>query len=216
VENEGRAPAHAAQQKMLEVPAGCTINDFILHDGKPPVKAAFTKVKTSTLNELREAYLTIFGGGAIEANTLYMAKIHLNHIEETYCKKFMLSTLTLTKLQEHITRRKGDVVAITIKKELDTFRAVWNWGARNGHVTGAFPCKGLVYPKGDEKPPFYVMAEIERRVKAGADADKLWDALYLRPDELVKFLKFTQDKANRDWLYPFLVTAAYTGARRSD
>lgn len=52
--------------------------------------------------------------------------------------------------------------------------------------------------------------------KAGGDADKLWDALYLRPAELIEFLKFTEDNANRDWLHPFLVTAAYTGARRSE
>jgi site-specific recombinase XerD len=204
------------KQRMVEVPPGCTINEFMMHDGKPPVQAAFTKVKISTLHELREAYLAIFANGAVEANTLYMDRIHLNHIEETYGKNFLLAVLTLTKLQEHITRRQKVVVPITIKKELDTFRAVWNWGSRNGHVAGPFPCKGLVYPKGDEKPPFMSWPEIERRVKAGGDADKLWDALYLRPNELTAFLKFTHDNANRDWLHPFLVTAAYTGARRSE
>jgi hypothetical protein len=142
------------RQRMLEVPAGCTIKDFILHEGKPPALPYLTKARNSTLDQLREAYVKVFSNGAIELKTLATAKIHLNHIEETLGKTFPLPALTLAKLQEHIERRRKIVAPVTIKKEIDTFRAVWNWGQRNGLVGGAFPSAGLVYPKSSEVLPY--------------------------------------------------------------
>jgi hypothetical protein len=68
---------------------------------------------------------------------------------------------------------------VTLKKEMASFRAAWNWAAHTGLVTGAFPSKGLVYPKADEKPPFKTWAEIERRIQAGglreAQVAELWE-----------------------------------------
>jgi hypothetical protein len=132
------------KQRMLEVPIGCSINDFILHEGKPPALPNLTKARNTTLDQLREAYLKVFSNGAIESNTLATATIHLDHIEGTLGKAFPLPALTLAKLQEHIDRRRKAVAPVTIKKEIDTFRAVWNWGQRNNHVTGVFPSAGLV------------------------------------------------------------------------
>jgi integrase len=57
--------------------------------------------------------------------------------------------------------------------------------------------------------------EIERRVKAGADAE-LWDALYLRKEEIKQLLDHVKAAATAPWLYPMVATAAYTGARRSE
>src|SRR5271170_6144480 len=45
------------KQRMLEVPIGCTINDFILHEGKPPVSPELAKAKNTTFDQLREAYI---------------------------------------------------------------------------------------------------------------------------------------------------------------
>jgi|SRR5579872_4708011 len=204
------------KQRMLEVPIGCTINDFILHEGKPPVSAAIAKAKNTTFDQLREAYLKVFSNGAIEPNTLATAQIHLAHIEGTLGKTFPLPALSLAKLQEHIDRRHKLVAPVTMKKEMDTFRAVWNWGQRNGLVTGFFPANGLVYPKGDEVLPFMSWEEIARRIKAGGDPDTLWDCLYLKADEVAEFLTFAKAANVRDYLYPMLLTAAHTGARRSE
>jgi integrase len=205
------------KQRMLEVPVGCTVQDFILHEGKPPLSPAnLTKVRNTSLDQLREAYLKVFANGAIEANTLATAGIHLAHIEATLGKSFLLPTLTLPRLQEHIDRRQKTVVSVTIKKELDTFRSVFNWGRRNGLVSGEFPGSGLVYPKGDEVLPFMSWDEIKRRIKAGGDADTLWECLYLNVSQVAEFLAFAKDANVRDYLYPMLVTAAHTGARRSE
>jgi integrase len=207
------------RQRLLEVPEACSINDFILHDGKPPAVTNLTKVRKSTLGELRDAYVKVFSNGAIEANTLATAKIHLAHIETTLGTSFLLPALTLAKLQEHVDRRskgKAAVAPVTIKKEIDTFRAVWNWGQRNGLVSGVFPCAGLVYAKGDEVLPFMPREEIERRIKAGGDAGTLWECLYLNAAEVSEFLEFAKKANVRDYLYPMLVMAAHTGARRSE
>jgi integrase len=204
------------KQRMLEVPAGCTMNEFILHEGKPPVAANLTTVRNATLHQLREAYLKVFSNGAIESNTLRTAKIHLTHIETTLGESFPMPALTLAKLQEHIERRGKTVVPVTIKKEVDTFRAVWNWGKRTGLVNGAFPSNGLVYPKSDEILPFMSWEEIERRVKAGGDADVLWECLYLNVEQVAEFLAFAKKAAAPDCLYPMVVMAAHTGARRSE
>jgi integrase len=204
------------KQRMLEVPIGCSINDFILHEGKPPALPNLTKARNLILDQLREAYVNVFSNGAIETNTLATAKIHLAHIEETLGKTFPLPALSLAKLQEHIERRHKLVAPVTIKKEIDTFRAAWNWGQRNGLVNGVFPSAGLVYPKSSEVLPYMRWEEIKRRIKAGGDADTLWECLYLDAGKVAEFLTFAESANVRDYLYPMLVMAAHTGARRSE
>ena len=56
----------------------------------------------------------------------------------------------------------------------------------------------------------------ERRIKAGGDADTLWECLYLDTGEVSQFLKFAKSANVRDYLYPMLVMAGHTGARRSE
>ncbi len=165
------------KQRLLEIPPGCTIVQFMLHDGKPPANLSTAVRKDTTFGHLRDQYVETFSNGAIEANTLYTVKIHLNHLETTIGKRFLLSGLSMAGLQKHIDRRQADVSPVTIRKEINSFRAAWNWGARMKLVEGQFPSRGLVYPKIDEKLPFMTWAEIERRIKAGGNADALWDAL---------------------------------------
>ena len=72
-----------------------------------------------------------------------------------------------------------------------------------------FPVKGLVYPKSDEKPPFMTWSEIKRRTRAGADAELLWECLYLDRKEIEALLSYAVTKPAPDWVYPMLATAAY-------
>jgi integrase len=203
-------------QRLIELPDGVPIADFVKHDGKPPVPEAIAKSKSTTLHEMREAYVSTMGNGAIEKNTLYTAGIHLDHIEATLGKSFVLSGLRLGSLQSHIDRRQKDVSPITIKKEIDTFRSAWNWALRMGWVAAPFPSGGLVYPKTDEKLPFMTRVEIERRIKAGGDPAELWDCLYLLPAEVTELLAHVEKKKAPTWVYPMVALAAHTGARRSE
>lgn len=201
-------------QGMIEIPPGVAITDFIRHDGKPPITPAAKKARQTTLHELRESYVTTHAAGAIEKSTLDTVRVHLDRLEETYGKHFVLCGLTVSRLQDHINRRQKSVAPVTIKKELDTFRTVWNWGQRMGVLADPFPGKGAVYAKTAEKLPFMTWREIDRRVKAGGDPDLLWDCLYLDTNQIADFLAFAEDPDG--WLYPMLASAAYTGARRSE
>ena len=71
------------KQNMLEIPPGCTINQFIQYEGKPPAEMNPARTRYTTLDELRKAYVKVFSNGAIESNTLVTAEIHLDHITET-------------------------------------------------------------------------------------------------------------------------------------
>lgn len=80
----------------------------------------------------------------------------------------------------------------TIKKEITTFRLIWNWAKRQGYLNSPAPVENIIYPKRDEKPPFVTMAEIERKLKRGRWSKKqeaeLWEALYLTRDEIDQLL----------------------------
>ena len=222
---EGEAQAVAAKvgyllmrvrQRLIEVPPGTDILAFIRCDGKPPAGPADAAgPQAMSLADLRDAYLTSVGGGAIEANTLSTVRTHLTHLAGTLGKTFAVDALRLADLQRHVDRRQKAVAGVTIKKEIDTLRGAWNWAARMGHVRGVFPPGKLVYRKADEKPPFMTWAEVERRVKAGGDA-ALWECLYLSSAEMDELLTFMRTARGPTWLYPMFCLACHTGMRRSE
>ncbi len=205
------------RQRLLTIPEGVDIVTFIEHDGKPPVvvEPVIQKLSTTFL-AIRDAYMKTMSNGALENNTLYTMKIQLGHIERTLGKKFPMETLELPKLQEHIDRRRNDVCALTIKKEINALRAAWYWACRMKLTQGAYPSVGLVYPKSDEKLPFMTYAEIERRIDAGAIANGLWGCLYLKHDEVEQLLDHVQNQDVPKWIYPAFVFVAHTGSRRSE
>jgi integrase len=163
--------------------------------------------------------------GALEANTLGLVAIHERHLTATLGAAFPVATLALADLQRHVVRRsrsagrRGKPLSpATVRKEIATFSSVWNWAARAGLVTGAFPRRGLAYPKGGEKPPFRTYAEIERQA-AGLTPDaaaELWDCLFLTLPEVGDLLEYVRVRARHPWIYPMFCVAAHTGMRRSE
>jgi integrase len=200
------------KQGLMELPEGADIVEFIQRGGVLP-KAQAPDI---SFRALSASYLKAVGDGAIESNTLDTVGIHLDHLANTLGEKFSMGSLSLSHLQRHIDRRKKDVAGVTIKKEIDTLRTVWNWAARMKTVPGGFPSIGLIYPKEEEKLPFMTWPEIERRVKAGGNPKQLWECLYLTMPELEEFLAFVKGGNAPDWFYPMILFAAHTGARRSE
>jgi integrase len=135
-------------------------------------------------------------------------------------ERFRALALTLLDLQGHIDRpRKKGVSPVTLKKEVASVRACWNWAVQGGLLKGAFPCKGLRFPKEEEKEPFRTFAEIEALVAGrnsdGARREALWEARYLTRPELEEFLTYFRRNGTLPWVFPMVAFAAYTGARRS-
>ncbi len=208
------------KQQLLVLPEGTDIVTFIEHDGKPPDTGptlADAPRQVVTLGHLQDRYLSTHGNGTIEANSLDTCKLHLRHFCRVLGDGSPLGELSLSRLQEYVGHRaKAKVSPVTIRKEVATLRAAWNWGEPMGLTSGKFPNRGLRYPKADEKPPFMTMAEIERQLAAGGDPDTLWEALYLQASELTELLAHVKGKAPHPWIHPLFCFAAHTGARRSE
>jgi len=96
--------------------------------------------------------------------------------------------------------------AITIRKELSTFRTVWTWAISMKYVSRPFPNQNLRFPKTTDKPPFQTRTEIERRVALGgltdAELHDLWDGLFLRIAEIDEVLDHLKQHSEYDFLYP--------------
>jgi integrase len=207
------------ERGRLTVPDGVSLEDFVAAGGKVPAVAA--RPETITARQLFDHYLTTHGNGTIEASSLKTAKTHLSQLAESLGDRFRIQSLAVLQLQEHVDRRrKKGVAAVTLKKELATLRACWNWAVHGGLLKGAFPARGLRFPKEEEKEPFRTFAEIEAIIASeNPDEDRkeaLWQALYLTRPELEAFLAHVRQGATLPWLYPMVVFAAYTGARRSE
>jgi integrase len=208
------------KQRLIVLPEGTDIVTFVEHDGtSPDIGPTLPDAprQVVTLGQLKDRYLSTYANGTIEANSLDTCKLHLNHFVRVLGEGFPVGELSLTKAQEYVNHRaKAKISPVTIRKEIATLRATWNWGGPMELTSGPFPSKGLRYPKADEKPPFATMEEIRRQIAAGGDEETLWEALYLQAGEVTELLAHVKKKAPHPWIYPLFCFAAHTGARRSE
>jgi integrase len=228
-----RAAAFAARAEELlgliargrvTVPLGVDITEFVLRDGKAP-DPQVAALPPVTFQQFKEQYLETHCNGSMEPNSLATVAMHLGHFERTLGRRFALSSLMLPDLQRHVNERakkkyQGRPLSpVTLRKEVASFRAAWNWATLTGLVAGPFPSKGLVYPKADEKPPFMTRQELERRLSPGMAAKQraeLWNGLYLVRTELEELLAYVKGQAAHGWVHPLFCFAAHTGCRRSE
>lgn len=211
------------RQGSLRVPDSADFVQFVLSAGHQTQLPKCAIVRT--FKELRDRYLEVMSIGVVESNSLLTIRIHLDHMTETLGAHFAIQELGLGDLQQHVSRRAKEtgrrgrnVQAATLKKEIATFRACWNWALEPGLVKARYPNKGLKFPKAVEKLPFMTYSEIERKVAglSALECDDLWDALFLTGSEIDELLRHVRQNARLDWLYPMFVFAAHTGARRSE
>ena len=184
------------EQRALQIPDGADVGSFILSGGqvaKPLAEEPVSepaKIKSVTLEQLRDKYVETMSIGAIEKNSLETVEMHLRHFVRTLGLNFVLHGMALNDLQDHVNKRakaKGirgrKLSPTTMQKEIASLRAAWNWGVQSGLLQGAFPNKGLKYPKTNEKPPFQTWKQIERQIDQGglpaAEQQDLWDCLFL-------------------------------------
>jgi integrase len=244
-------------RNLITVPAGCSIEDFMFHRGKPPEYAAASNgTKDLTLGNLREAYFRS-QEKKLEETTLEGIKLHFDHLERFFGPKRLIPALTRADLQNYVDKRSEDWIdpnvyrkarlakraaakpkrnfkkprppkveppakprrhpsAATIKKEIISLRTAWNWARRHLGLAEQFPGGGLDYAKVEEGLPFMTWDEAKRRIAAGDDPEKVWDCIYLRPQEIADLLEWVKQRPVSPWVYPMFVFAAYTGARRSE
>lgn len=125
----------------LTIPEGADVATFLISDGKvsnevAPIPAP--KKIPGSLKEIFEDYKQDLPEGAMEPNSLYTASIHMAHLESFLGKK-PLREVTRDDLQKYIHKRlkqqgcRGKVTPTTIRKELATLSAVWNFASSKKH-----------------------------------------------------------------------------------
>ncbi len=214
------------KQRLIALPAGVGIVEFLQHDGKPPNgTVAIPERQELSLSSFRDSYLDTHRP-SLEPRTVEGIELHFKHLITALGERFPIRELKLTDLQGYVDARakaKGmsgkRLSPATIKKEIVSLRAAWNWGSKMGLVSGRFPNDGLRFGKVDEKPPFMTREEIERRIAGGVtpyQKKELWNALFLTLTEVSELLGHVRAAASLPWVYPMVCFAAHTGARRSE
>ena len=199
---------------------------FLLADG---VITSKTKRASQfvTLADLTATYFATVGEDVLEASTLQGMRVHVDHLKRLLGSRTRLAPLSVGDLQRYIDKRKLKVTAngsplsaATIKKEIITFRTMWNWARNAGNLRRRFPGRGLKYPKLEAKLRFRTLAEVERILEregvSQAYEAKLLESIFLTLEEVQLLLDHVRVHAGPPFLYPMLAFAAHTGARRSE
>jgi hypothetical protein len=143
-------------QRLIELPPGVGIVEYVQHVGKPPAGAgAIPERRPLTLTAFRDRYLDTHRS-SLERSTVEGIELHFKHQLGAFSEAFPIEALTLADLQSYVdARAKGKggkpLSAATIRKEIVSLRTAWNWGAKMGLVSGRFPQDGRRFPKTAEK-----------------------------------------------------------------
>ncbi len=143
---------------------------YIMTGGR--VESPPRALPAQTLGELFDLYEQTLPEGAKEKSTLKTERIHMAHLGRVLNRKTHLRTLSPAAIQQYIRTRLSErngssVKPVTVKKEVATFRFLWNWAVAQGFLQRVAPTKGLQYPKSDEQLPFMTWTEIESVIARG-------------------------------------------------
>lgn len=208
----------------LDLPDGADVAGFVLSDGKRERKP--TAPKALSLGGLFRTYRETLPPGAKEETTIQGEDRHIRHLTRLIGGTRTAQSLTVADLQNYADRRslesyRGKAICPdTVRKEITTFRLIWNWAIERGLLAGRAPVKGVRLSKPDEKPPFLTWSEIEATVARGglseAEQDALWASLFLDAGQVAAVLDHVERSARFPFVYPLFAFAAHTGARRSE
>lgn len=212
------------ERGRLTVPDGADLGLFLLSDGKLEQPVALAR--SVRLAEMFDTYRTQFTAGAKEAITREMENVHLNHLARLIGGETSVTAVTAGTVQQFVDARSRElhqghpVKPKTVRKAVATLRFVWNWSHRRGDVPTKFPDVDLFFPKEKQPEPFRTYDQVQAILaRGGIDRRRereLWDGLFLDPKQVAEVLEHVRRKPNTKYLHPFLVTAAYTGARRAE
>ena len=201
------------------------IMSFLVADGKPVETPNLPELVT--LQRLRDEYLESIPSNALEANSLYTFNIHIKHLLNVLGANFRVGDMAHRTLQKYVNQRstakgrRGKTLSpVTIKKELASISSLWNFAIDCEYTTLPFPNRGLKFPKTEEKPRFQTWTEIEYQIESYQLSDdeqaELWDCLFLTLPEIEQFLESVKEQDRHPFIYPMIVAAAHTGARKSE
>ena len=157
------------KQRLLVLPDGTDIVTFIEHDGKPPEAGPTLACRPASGHHRRPAARPL----PLHPRQRHHRGQQPRHLQAAprpllpRPRRRFPARRTVAQPAAGVRQpagRRRSCRPVTIRKEIATLRAAWNWGEPMGLTAGKFPNRGLRYPKADEKPPFMTMAEIERQI----------------------------------------------------
>lgn len=212
------------ERGLVSVPPSADPIAFVMSDGR--VERHVCESRRLGLAAFFVTYQERLPEGRKEPSTLKGERLHVRHFQRHLGVNRVVQSITKSDLQEYVakrlkeTHRGRSIRPDTIRKELVTFRMLWNWGVEEGLLVGRAPTKHVALPLVDEKPPFMTRSEIEAVIRRGGLADDelrlLWKTLFLEREEIAKLLEHIRQEARAPIAYPLLVFVAHTGARRSE
>jgi integrase len=96
-------------RKLVGLPSGCSIEDFMFHRGKPPEHVASTSNgrKQLTLADLRDAYFRS-QEKKLEATTLDGIRLHFDHLTRILGAKVLIPPMQRSDLQRYVDKRADE------------------------------------------------------------------------------------------------------------
>jgi integrase len=212
------------ERGLVSVPPSADPIAFVMSDGR--VEQHVTETRRLGLSAFFATYQQRLPPGRKEPSTLRGERLHVRHFHRHLGVNRVVQSITKADLQEYVVKRLKErhrgrpIRPDTVRKELVTFRMLWNWGVEEGLLVGRAPTKHVALPLVDEKPPFMTRAEIDGMVRRGGLSDEetrsLWKSLFLEREEIAELLEHARLQAPTTIGYPLLVFVAHTGARRSE
>src|SRR5438067_11302076 len=97
------------KRNIVSIPAGCPIEQFMFHRGKPPEQAPTIAAarKELTLRELQQAYFAS-QEKKLEQTTLDGIRLHFDHLERILGGKTVIPLESRADLQRYVDRRAGE------------------------------------------------------------------------------------------------------------
>ncbi|MEM9410263.1 MAG: tyrosine-type recombinase/integrase [Planctomycetota bacterium] len=212
------------ERGRLTIPEEAELGKFVLSDGKITRPASAPQIKN--IKELFIKYEKSQFHTAKEEATQKTEQTHLRHMRRLLKLSTPLQSTRVSAIQAYVDKRLLEkrngkpLLPDTVKNEVVTFRLIWNWAVNQELINMRSPTRGVVFPHRSEKPPFMTRKEIEQKISRGGlsddQLDELWESLYLSGNEINEILIVAKQNIRCPFIYPLLVTAAFTGARRSE
>lgn len=104
------------KRNLVAVPHGCTIEEFLLHRGKPPECRTASEVEGLTLAELLDTYGRSHEG-KLEDSTLAAIRVHVKHLVRILGAGRLVPSITRAVLQEYVDARAKEWIDPNVHRQ---------------------------------------------------------------------------------------------------
>lgn len=163
---------HLLKLGRIEMPPDADAGVWIMTDGKRARKNTHNGEHLARIGEICDAYLP--DQQSKQSNTIRTERTHITHLKYVLGERKRMNNLGFADIQRYVNERHktkfgGNVIeGETIRRELTTFRQIWNWAKKRHYVSKDCPLYdedrnwAVNIPKSKEKPKFQTWAQRTR------------------------------------------------------